>query len=236
MVAATSLFPFQIPRVEDEQRILLSNVPWATYEALRDGIESASVRMTYLEGQLEIMSPSRGHEVTKTQIGRLVELFCLERDIPLFGYGSTTFRKREKERGLEADECYARGGDKPIPDFALEVVATRGSLDKLEVYRGLSIGEVWCSRTEPSASSRSATITMKSSTRAKCFPSWISSESRTLPHSPISTPRSSLSGTNCAAKRADRAHSLELLGCERLFALARPQFSPLALHAHSVRS
>ncbi len=143
MVAATSLFPFQIPRVEDEQRILLSNVPWATYEALRDGIESASVRMTYLEGQLEIMSPSRGHEVTKTQIGRLVELFCLERDIPLFGYGSTTFRKREKERGLEADECYARGGDKPIPDFALEVVATRGSLDKLEVYRGLSIGEVW---------------------------------------------------------------------------------------------
>jgi Uma2 family endonuclease len=142
MVAAPSLFPLQAPSAEDEQRILLSNVTWEAYEALRDSIESASVRMTYLEGRLEIMSPSRGHEVTKTQIARLVELFCLERDIPLFGYGSTTFRK-EKERGLEADECYARGEDRPIPDFALEVVATRGSLDKLEVYRGLGIREVW---------------------------------------------------------------------------------------------
>jgi Uma2 family endonuclease len=142
MVAAPSLFPLQAPSAEDEQRILLSNVTWEAYEALRDSIESASVRMTYLEGRLEIMSPSRGHEVTKTQIARLVELFCLERDIPLFGYGSTTFRK-EKERGLEADECYARGEDRPIPDFALEVVATRGSLDKLEVYRGLGSREVW---------------------------------------------------------------------------------------------
>ena len=143
MVAATSLFPLQAPRAEDEQRILLPNVTWEAYEALRDGIESASVRMTYLEGWLEIMSPSRGHEVTKTQIARLIELFCLERDIPLFGYGSTTFRKKESQRGLEAGECYARGEDKPIPDFALEVVATRGSLDKLEVYRGLGIREVW---------------------------------------------------------------------------------------------
>ncbi|HKO52175.1 MAG TPA: Uma2 family endonuclease [Polyangiaceae bacterium] len=143
MVAATSLFPLEPRRAEDEQRILLSNVTWEAYETLRDSIESASVRMTYLEGWLEIMSPSRGHEVTKTQIARLLELYCLERDIPLFGYGSTTFRKKEKERGLEADECYARGEDKPIPDFALEVVATRGSLDKLEVYRGLGIREVW---------------------------------------------------------------------------------------------
>ncbi|HYP76545.1 MAG TPA: Uma2 family endonuclease [Polyangiaceae bacterium] len=143
MVAASSLFPLQALSVEVEQRILLPNVTWEAYEALRESIESASVRMTYLEGRLEIMSPSRGHEVTKKQIARLLELFCLERDIPLFGYGSTTFRKKEKERGLEADECYARGEDKPIPDFALEVVATRGSLDKLEVYRGLGIREVW---------------------------------------------------------------------------------------------
>jgi len=143
MVAATSLFPLQAPSAEEEQRILLSNVTWEAYEAHRDSIESAAVRMTYLEGWLEIMSPSRGHEVTKTQIARLLELFCLERDIPLFGYGSTTFRKKNKKRGLETDECYARGEDKPIPDFALEVIATRGSLDKLEVYRVLGIREVW---------------------------------------------------------------------------------------------
>ncbi len=143
MVAAASMYPLHAPPAEVEQRILLSNVPWATYVMLRDSIESASVRMTYLEGQLEIMSPSRGHEVGKTQIARLLELFCLERDIALFGYGSTTFRKEEKERGLEPDECYSRGEDKEIHDIALEVVVTHGSLDKLDVYRGVGIREVW---------------------------------------------------------------------------------------------
>jgi Uma2 family endonuclease len=143
MVAAAAMFPLEPASMEKEQRILLRNVPWSSYVVLRDSIESASVRMTYLEGWLEIMSPSRGHEVGKKQIARLLELFCLERDIPLFGYGSTTFRKEEKERGLEPDECYSRGSDKEIPDIALEVVATRGSLDKLDVYRGLGVREVW---------------------------------------------------------------------------------------------
>lgn len=97
--------------------MLLEGVSWATYVMLRDSVDSPGVRMTYFEGTLEIMSPSRAHEVEKTQIARLLELFCLERDIPLFGYGSTTFRSEPDARGLEADECYARGCDKPIPDL-----------------------------------------------------------------------------------------------------------------------
>jgi Uma2 family endonuclease len=128
---------------EEEQRVVLQDVPWSIYVMLRDSIESASVRMTFLEGVLEIRSPSRTHEIGKTQIARLMELFCLERDIPLFGYGSTTFRKEDKQRGLEPDECYSRGTDKDIPDIALEVVVTHGAIDKLEVYRGLGVREVW---------------------------------------------------------------------------------------------
>lgn len=143
MAAAASLFPQREPSSSEEQRILLRDVPWSTYVVLRDSIDSPGTRMTYLEGALEIMSPSREHEVDKKQIARLLELFCLERDIPLFGYGSTTFRKEERKRGLEPDECYCRGGDREIPDIALEVVVTHGAIDKLEVYRGLGIREVW---------------------------------------------------------------------------------------------
>ncbi len=143
MAAATPLFPLHVPTPAEEQRILLTDVPWSTYVVLRDSVENAGVRMTYLKGSLEIMSPSKDHEVDKTQIARLLELFCLERDIPLFGYGSTTFRKEEKERGLEPDECYCRGEDREIPDIALEVIATHGAIDKLEVYRGLGVREVW---------------------------------------------------------------------------------------------
>jgi Uma2 family endonuclease len=143
MAAATPLYPVRAPSPDDEQRVVLYGIPWATYVALCDAVDSPGVRMTYLKGCLEIMTLSRRHEVTKKQIARLLELFCLERDIPLFGYGSTTFRREEKERGLEPDECYSRGEDKPIPEIALEVVVSRGTIDKLDVYRGLGVREVW---------------------------------------------------------------------------------------------
>jgi len=142
-VAVAALFPSHAPSENEEPRVLLQDVPWSTYVVLRDTVDGPGLRMTYLEGWLEIMSPSRTHEVTKTQVARLLELFCLERDIPLFGYGSTTFRKEEKQRGLEPDECYCRGADREIPDVAIEVVVTAGLLDKLEVYRGLGVREVW---------------------------------------------------------------------------------------------
>src|SRR5689334_22440826 len=145
-MAVASQFPSQAPSVSDERRILLSNVPWSTYVVLRDSLDSSGVHMTYLEGSLEIMSPSREHEVDKKQIARLLELFCLERDIPLYGYGSTTFRREEKERGLEPDECYCRDRDAQVPDIALEVVRTNPLIDKLEVYRGLGVREVWIFR------------------------------------------------------------------------------------------
>jgi len=94
--------------------------------------------MTYLEGWRENTTPSRRHEVSKKQIARLLELFCLERNIPLYGYGSTTFRKEEKQRGLEPDECYSREADRDLPDVAIEVVVSSPALDRLEVYAGRS--------------------------------------------------------------------------------------------------
>jgi Uma2 family endonuclease len=132
--------------VTEERRILLTNVPWSTYVVLRDTLDSSGVRMTYLKGSLEIMTTSREHEVYKTLIARLLELFCLERDIPLYGYGSMTVRREEKERGFEADECYCRDVDRDVPDVALEVIVTNPLLDKLEVYRGLGVREVWVYR------------------------------------------------------------------------------------------
>jgi Uma2 family endonuclease len=140
MVAARSLFP--IEPVAEEQRLLLSSVPWATYVMLRDSLDHVNVRMTYLEGVLEIMSPSKRHEVEKKYFARFLELFCLERDIPLFPYGSTTWRSEAKARGLEADECYSRG-ERELPEIAIEVIVSHGAVDKLDVYRGLGIREVW---------------------------------------------------------------------------------------------
>lgn len=56
-----------------ERRFLLEGVPWPAYVALRDGLEDAGVRMTYLEGRLELISPSEKHEEEKKLIARLLE-------------------------------------------------------------------------------------------------------------------------------------------------------------------
>lgn len=132
--------------VSDDTRILLRDVAWSTYVVLRDAPADMHLRMTYLQGALEIMSPGRRHAVSSRMIARLLELFCLERELPLYAYGNETYREEARERGLEPDECYARDFDKPRPDVAIEVVVSSPLLDKLEVYRGLEISEVWVFR------------------------------------------------------------------------------------------
>lgn len=127
----------------EDARVLLRDVSWATYRTLRDAPAHQRLRMTYLDGALELMSPGRHHAVTAVMLARLLELFCLERDIPLFGYRDMTMRKALKKRGLEADNSYARGRNKKLPDLAIEVVVSSPLLDKLEVYRGLGVAEVW---------------------------------------------------------------------------------------------
>lgn len=129
---------------EPERRLVLHGVPWATYVVLRDTLdERSSVRLTYLEGTLELMSPSGDHEDLKKMIARLLEAWAEERDVDLNGRGGQTFRKEAKARGLEPDECYAVGPFGEVPDIAIEVVIASGLVDKLDVYAGLGVPEVW---------------------------------------------------------------------------------------------
>jgi Uma2 family endonuclease len=132
-------------KLEGERRFLLEDVPWWTYVALRDALEDSGTRMTYLEGSLELMGPSETHEEEKTLIARLVETWAVENDVDLRGFGSTTYRREIERRGLEPDECYSVG-PKPAdasPQIAIEVIVSNPLLDKLDVYAGLGIQEVW---------------------------------------------------------------------------------------------
>jgi Uma2 family endonuclease len=148
-MAQTAIAPIDIEHHTTDQLVLLHGVSWSGYVQLRKLLDSPGVRLTYLQGALEIMSPSSRHEFLKTLWARLVETFAVERGIPLEGYGSTTFRRQAKERGLEPDECYCVGRKLgKAPDIAIEVVLTSGSIDKLAVYAGLDVAEVWFWRKE----------------------------------------------------------------------------------------
>lgn len=126
--------------------IVLRGATWADYQrllAIRG--ESSVPRITYLEGVLELMSPSFPHESIKSMIGRLVEVWCLERGVDISAYGSWTHQSKKAKRGVEPDECYVLGEDtKPTRcDLAIEVEWTRGAIKKIEVYRKLGVRELW---------------------------------------------------------------------------------------------
>src|SRR5438477_6753124 len=100
--------------------------------------------MTYLNGVLELMTPSVDHEGIKTTIARLLEAYAEEKGIPFNGFGSWTLKNSRRTIALEPDECYSLSLGRPTsPDLAIEVVWTSGGIDKLEVYRGLGVREVW---------------------------------------------------------------------------------------------
>jgi Uma2 family endonuclease len=139
-----------------EQRILLGNVSWSTYVALAESADNPRGRMAFDQGVLEIMSPSSTHEFIKNLIGRFVETFTLEMDIDIRSVSSTTFRRPDLEKAVEADECYyiqsvekIRGVDEidlsihPAPDLAIEVDITRSSTIKQGIYAALHVPELW---------------------------------------------------------------------------------------------
>ena len=136
--------------------MVLRGVPWDLYVALRDLEADWHVRMAYDRGTLEMMVNSDVHENMKRLIGRLIEAFTAELNIPLRSLSATTWRRRDLDKGLEADECYyirnqprvcrrveVDLADDPPPDLALEVVVSHGDVDKMAIYAELGVPEVW---------------------------------------------------------------------------------------------
>ncbi|MDY6897126.1 MAG: Uma2 family endonuclease [Cyanobacteriota bacterium] len=135
----------EVTRASDpEEQYTTSGISWESYEALLVELEDNShYRITYLDGILEIVSPSRKHETTKSRIRSLVEFYLFKKQIRHTPMGSTTVKNRLKKAGAEPDECYCIGEEKDIPDLAIEVIITSGSIKKLETYRRLGVKEVW---------------------------------------------------------------------------------------------
>ncbi|MGK7924617.1 MAG: Uma2 family endonuclease [Spirulina sp.] len=127
-----------------EQRILLHGVLWEEYLHLSDAFIDSFPHIHYLEGTLElVMTHSSEHERLKKIIARLLETYAMERRLELNGYGNTTFRRQAAQRGAEPNECYCLGVLREVPDIVIEIVLTSGGIDKLSLYRGLGVSEVW---------------------------------------------------------------------------------------------
>jgi len=133
-------------RPADDHIVRLGGLCWDDYQRLLQARgDRSGPRLAYLDGEIEFMSPSQTHEAIKSVIGCLVEVYCLENDIPFATLGSWTLEAADRSRGLEPDECYQFDTKRTSapPQLAIEVIWTSGGIDKLEIYRKLGVSEVW---------------------------------------------------------------------------------------------
>jgi Uma2 family endonuclease len=143
----------ELARIEDIEEIsTIGNLDWQTYESLLTRLEDNShYRVTYLNGVLEIVSPSLRHEKIKKRLATLLERYLVLQQIQHTPMGSTTLKNQLKHAGAEPDECYYIVIEQEIPDlailvsrgFANEVNITSGNINKLAIYQQLGVKEVW---------------------------------------------------------------------------------------------
>lgn len=143
-------------QVETDQRLLIQGVDWETYEKFLAAVGDRRIFLTYDGEDLELMVPSPTHEFLKTCLTQVVRVTAKELRLPFRSMASTTLRRKDRKRGLEADDCFyiqslpAILGKRefdftkvPPPDLALEVDITCSSLDREGVYAALGVPELW---------------------------------------------------------------------------------------------
>lgn len=143
---------------ERNKTILLTDISWEEYEMfLEDFEEKAGWHLTYDGGKLEIMPPLMEHETPSRSIDLFVWAYCEHFGLTFESAGSTTFRRKLKRKGVEPDACFfVQTAEKvigqsetldpdnyPVPDVAVEIDVTHGSLDKFSIYATLEVPEIW---------------------------------------------------------------------------------------------
>ena len=142
---------------EGETRVLY-NVSWEEFENILAELgDNRSSRVAYDQGTLEITMPSQKHEYYKEIIRDLIKYLAEELDLDCESLGSTTWKRKDLLKGAEPDNCFYIQNEPairavkpnidlskdPPPDLILEVDYTSPSLNRLPIYAGLEVPEIW---------------------------------------------------------------------------------------------
>ncbi len=129
----------------EEQRLQLPGYhPWSEFQKIKLLMaDLAGVRVSYLDGVVEIMTIGENHEQIKSLLAILLALYFYKKKIDFIPIGSATREDPRQTVSFEPDESYYLGERKDHPDLAIEVTITSGSIRKLEKYQRLQIKEVW---------------------------------------------------------------------------------------------
>jgi Uma2 family endonuclease len=136
-----------IPLVEEptqEKLVTLRDVSWEQFKGIEAQLkDNRNVRLSYLSGILEIMSPiGDKHEKVKSTLGLLLEAYMRVKGIRFYKRGGFTLEEPGYASGTP-DESYCIGTDKETPDIVIEIIITSGTINRKELYKPKKVPEVW---------------------------------------------------------------------------------------------
>ena len=134
---------------------LIKNVSWSELEQILEELgETRSSRISYSNGNLEIMTPLPEHEYSKVLISDFVRIILEELEQEYWNLGATTFKSEKMAQAVEADECFyiqneaiVRGKKRidlnrmPPPDLVIEIDITNRT--RFNNYQLLGVPELW---------------------------------------------------------------------------------------------
>lgn len=134
--------PLNIKHLQkQDQTLSLAGMTWRDYEKFNSE-EYLGYRVSYFNGVITLVSPSKNHERIAQTIGILVCAYCRKFNLPYFPMGSTRLENKPIA-AKEPDLSFAFNTDKDLPDLAIEVILSSGSIDDLNKYQALGVKEVW---------------------------------------------------------------------------------------------
>jgi Uma2 family endonuclease len=127
-----------------EKLVTLSDVSWKQFKGIEFQLQdNRSVRLSYLSGILEIMSPiGDKHEYVKRTLSLLLEAYMKHEGIRFYGRGGFTLEEPGYASGTP-DESYCIGSNKETPDIVIEVIVTSGTINRKELYKPKRVPEIW---------------------------------------------------------------------------------------------
>jgi Uma2 family endonuclease len=136
-----------IPLIEQstqEKLVTLKDVSWEQFKGIEAQLkDNRNVRLSYLSGILEIMSPiGDKHEKVKSTLGLLLEAYMKVKGIRFYKRGGFTLEEPGYASGTP-DESYCIGTDKETPDIVIEIIITSGTINRKELYKPKKVPEVW---------------------------------------------------------------------------------------------
>jgi Uma2 family endonuclease len=144
-IAMPSTLETCLPPTPEQRLIIPGRHDWSQFKVLESLIaaEYPGVRLSYLDGCVELMTLSPEHELLKCLIEALLVSFFVETGIDAIPLGSSTLQSAAQGSSIEPDLSYCFQAEGTAPDLAIEIVLSSGGIEKLPKYQRFRVPEVW---------------------------------------------------------------------------------------------